>query len=144
MTVVVVDEHPEHFDSGHGIPSGTEIIRTTCAIDYTCTKRIFKRMGKRVSLILKDSDEAVIAPFLDEGSTSFEVLRQWASQQGAEDITSEAGALRALLQAGAQALRDRVLDAGYADFAVEFNSGSADKQRRAARDRYVRRSEANR
>jgi hypothetical protein len=36
-------------------------------------------MSKRVSLILKDADEAVVAPYLSEGSASFEALRLWAS-----------------------------------------------------------------
>jgi hypothetical protein len=99
-------------------------------------------MSKRVSLILKDGDEAAIAPYLSEGSASFEVLRQWASQRGESDIKSEAGALRALLQAGAEALREYVLDAGYAQLAAEFNSEPARAERQAARDRYVRRTEA--
>lgn len=100
-------------------------------------------MSKRVSLILKDADEAVIAPYLNEGSASFEVLRLWASQRGESEIKSEAGALRALLQAGAEALRERVLDAGYAQLAAEFNSEPARAERRAARDRYARRTEAS-
>jgi hypothetical protein len=99
-------------------------------------------MSKRVSLILKDADEAAIAPYLSEGSASFEVLRQWASQRGESDIKSEASALRALLQAGAEALQERALDAGYAQLAAEFNSEPARAERRAARDRYVRRAEA--
>jgi hypothetical protein len=95
-------------------------------------------------LILKDADEAVIAPYLREGSTSFEVLRLWASRNGGSDVTSEAGALRVLLQAGAQALREQVLDLGYSSLAEEFNSGSADAERRAARDRYTQRTERHR
>ncbi|WP_061002884.1 hypothetical protein [Mycolicibacterium mucogenicum] len=101
-------------------------------------------MSKRVSLILKDADEAAIAPYLDEQSVSFAVLRQWASQHGESEVKSEAGALRVLLQAGAEALRERVLDAGYADLADEFNSPSASAERKSARDRYVRRTEAHR
>lgn len=61
-------------------------------------------------LILKDADQAAIAPYLSEGSASFEVLRQAASQRSGSDIKSEAGALRALLQAGAEALREHVLE----------------------------------
>jgi hypothetical protein len=95
-----------------------------------------------VSLILKDADEAVIAPYLDEGSAPFEVLSQWAIQRGGSDIKSEAAALRALLQAGAEALHDRVLDAGYAQLAEEFNTESAHADRRAARDRYAARMAA--
>ncbi|MGH3561214.1 MAG: hypothetical protein ACRDTN_05260 [Mycobacterium sp.] len=100
-------------------------------------------MSKRVSLILKDADEAAIAPYLNDGSASFEVLRQWASQRGEGDIKSEASALRALLQAGVEALGERVLDAGYAQLAAEFNNKPARTERRAARDRYVRRTEAS-
>ncbi|MEM6107421.1 hypothetical protein AAHS21_14435 [Mycobacterium sp. 050272] len=100
-------------------------------------------MSKRVSLILKDADEAIIAPYLTEGSASFQVLRQWANKHGENDIKSEAAALRALLQAGAEALREQVLDTGYAQLAEEFNSEPAHTERRAARDRYARRTEAN-
>jgi hypothetical protein len=100
---------------------------------------------KRVSLILGDSDEAVIAPYLSQGSPAFEVLRHWASQHHvADDIKSEAAALRALLQAGAEALQEHVLDVGYAQLAAEFNSESARVDRRAARDRYARRAEGRR
>lgn len=95
-----------------------------------------------MSLILGDSDEAVIAPYLSQGSPAYEVLRHWVSQRGvADDIKSEAAALRALLQAGAEALQEYVLDAGYAQLATEFNSESADVERRTARDRYARRTE---
>ena len=99
-------------------------------------------MSKRVSLILGDSDEAVIAPYLSQGSPAFEVLRHWTSQRDvADDIKSEAAALRALLRAGAEALQEYVLDVGYAELAEEFNSESANVERRAARDRYTRRAE---
>ena len=99
-------------------------------------------MSKRVSLILGDSDEAVIAPYLSQGSPAFEVLRHWAIQHDvADDIKSEAAALRALLQAGAEALQEHVLDVGYAQLASEFNSESANVERRTARDRYARRTE---
>ena len=98
-------------------------------------------MSKRVSLILGDAAEAKIGPYLDEGSPAFEVLRHWASEHGvADDIKSEAAALRALLQAGAEALQEQVLNAGYAQLATEFNSESSNVERRSARDRYARRS----
>lgn len=94
-------------------------------------------MGKRVSLTLRDVDEAVIAPYLAEGTPASEVLRRWASQDGqvAGDIKSEADALRALLRVGAEALQEQVLDAGYEKLASEFNHHSADAERRAARYR---------
>lgn len=99
-------------------------------------------MSKRVSLILKDADEAALSPYLSEGSAAFEALRQWAGQRGEGDIKSEAGALRALLQAGAEAVGERVLDAGYAELATEFNSEPANVERRTARDLHARRSKA--
>lgn len=99
-------------------------------------------MSKRVSLILGDSDEAAIGPYLDPESPAFEVLRHWASQHDvADDIKSEAAALRALLQAGAEALKDLVLDVGYAQLATEFNAEPSSTERRSARERYVRRTE---
>ncbi|CAN3132345.1 hypothetical protein ACNUDN_31520 (plasmid) [Mycobacterium sp. smrl_JER01] len=98
-------------------------------------------VSKRVSLILGDSDEAVIAPYLNQGSPAYEVLRHWASQHDVDDIKSEAAALRALLQAGAEALQEHVLDAGYAELATEFNSEPSNAERRTARDRYARRGQ---
>ena len=100
-----------------------------------------RRMSKRVSLILKDDDEAVLAPYLTEGSAAFEALSRWAIGHGIGEVKSEASGLRALLQAGAEALREQVLDAGYAQLAEEFNAPDADAGRRAARDRYIARTE---
>lgn len=94
-------------------------------------------MSKRVSLILRDADEAMIAPFLEQGSPAFEVLRQWVHQNdyASGDINSSAAVLRALLQVGAEALHEQVLDIGYAQLAPDFNSESATAGRRTARDR---------
>ncbi len=100
-------------------------------------------MSKRVSLTLADSDTARIGPYLVEGSAAFEVLRRWASEHNlADDIESEAAALRALLRAGAEALEERVLDVGYAQLATEFNAEPSNVERRAARDRYARRTDS--
>lgn len=100
-------------------------------------------MSKRVSLILGASDEATIGPYLDQGSPAFEVLRHWANEHDvADDIKSEAAALRALLQAGAEALKEHVLDVGYAELAAEFNTEPANVERRSARARYARRTES--
>lgn len=94
-----------------------------------------------MSLILKDADEAALTPYLNAGTAAFEALRQWTSQRGEGDIKSEAGALRALLQAGAEAIGERVLDAGYAELAAEFNSEPANAERRTARERHARKAE---
>ena len=102
-------------------------------------------MRKRVSLILGDSEEAAIGPYLDRSSPAFEVLRQWATEHDvAVDIKSEAAALRVLLQAGAEALKEHVLDVGYAQLATEFNTEPSNAERRAARNRYARRTEGHR
>lgn len=79
----------------------------------------------------------MIAPFLDRGTPAFEVLRQWAHQNdyAAGDISSDAAVLRVLLQVGAEALHEQILDTGYAQLASDFNSESATVGRRTARDR---------
>jgi len=105
--------------------------------------RKFHFMSKRVSLILGDSDEAAIGPYLTEGSPAFEVLRHWAIQHDiAEDIKSDAAALRTLLRAGADALTEHALELGYAQLATELNVEPSNVERRAARDRYARRTES--
>lgn len=100
-------------------------------------------MSRRVSLILRDADEAVIAPYLSQGSPAFEALRQWALQHNpaAGDIKSAAGALRALLRVGAEALQEHGLDVGYAQLASEFDRESARVERRTARGRCASRTE---
>jgi hypothetical protein len=100
-------------------------------------------MSKRVSLILGDADEQAIAPFIQSGTGQHEILRLWAARHGDPSVKSEASALRALLQAGVEALRDEVLDAGYADLAAAFSGEVERSERRAARDRYVTRTDAS-
>ncbi len=64
-------------------------------------------MSKRVSLILGDSDEAAIGPYLDQGSPAFEVLRHWASEHDvADDIRSEAAALHGKSECAYSGLND--------------------------------------
>lgn len=99
-------------------------------------------MSKRVSLILRDADEAAISPFLTEGSPAAEALRRWAGAHGVGEVRSEASILRALLQAGAAALHEEAVDAGYVHLAEEFNSPENNAARRAIRDRYITRREA--
>jgi len=57
-------------------------------------------------------------------------------------VNSEAAAIRALLQAGAEALAEEVLDAGYAELAQVYGGAAERGERRTARDRYVARAEA--
>lgn len=48
---------------------------------------------------------------------------------------------RRLFEAGNAAIRNEALDAGYADFAKEFNSVTAAAERHSARNQYTRRTE---
>ena len=100
-------------------------------------------MSKRVSLILRDADEAMLAPFLNRGSPAFEVLRQWAyhNDYASGDINSDAAVLRILLRVGAVAMHEQILDAGYAQLASEFNSASARFERLAGRVRSASQSD---
>ncbi|MGH3417190.1 MAG: hypothetical protein ACRDSS_12045 [Actinocrinis sp.] len=101
-------------------------------------------MSKRLSVILGDADQERLEPFLAEGSEERDVLRRWAARRDAGGVDSEAAVIRALLRAGTEALRDHVLDLGYAALALEYDSGGGDADRRAARDRYIERTEASR
>ena len=100
-------------------------------------------MSKRVSLILGDADERAIAPFIQSGTDQYEVLRQWAARHGDLSVRSEAGALRALLKVAVEALRDEVLEAGYAELATVFHGEAERAERRTARDRYAARTDAS-
>ncbi len=99
-------------------------------------------MTKRLSLILGETDESVLKPFIRSGTGQHRVLQRWAAEHGVGNVNSEAAAIRALLQAGADALRDEVLDDGYAELAQVYNGTEEGDERRASRDRYVARTEA--
>lgn len=85
----------------------------------------------------------MIAPFIEEGTPAHLALRRYAGRHRARlpENMSEAAMLRVLLHAGAEALSDQVLDAGYAELAATFNSGEQASERRTARDRYASRNE---
>ena len=99
-------------------------------------------MSKRLSLILGEGDQLMIEPFIQAGTEHHNALRRWAEAHGAGGVNSEAAALRVLLQAGAIALQDDVLDAGYAELAQVFSGEEERVERRAARDRYAARTDA--
>lgn len=99
-------------------------------------------MTKRLSLILGDSDQLQLEPFIRAGTGQHQVLQRWAADHGVGPVNSEAGAIRALLQAGVEALRDDVLDDGYAELAQVFTGTEERDERRVARDRYVAGTEA--
>ena len=93
-------------------------------------------MTKRLSLILGEGDQLTLEPFIRQGTGQHHVLQQWAREHGVGAVTSEAAA------AGAEALSDEVLDAGYAELAQVYGGAEERGERRTARDRYVARAEA--
>lgn len=99
-------------------------------------------MAKRLSLILGESDQQRLEPFLQDGSGQHQVLQRWAAEHGVGSLNSEAAAIRALLHAGVEALHDDVLDEGYEKLARVYHGTEETGERRAARDRYVARTEA--
>lgn len=103
---------------------------------------MIRGMTKRLSLILGEGDQLRLEPFIRAGTDQNQVLQRWAAEHGVGAVNSEAAAIRALLQAGVEALRDDVLDKGYAELAQVYNGAEDRDERRAARDRYVARTEA--
>jgi len=99
-------------------------------------------MTKRLSLILGEGDQLTLEPFIRPGTGQHQVLQQWATEHGVGAVNSEAAAIRVLLQAGAEALAEEVLDAGYAELAQVYGGAEERGERRTARDRYVARTEA--
>jgi hypothetical protein len=102
-------------------------------------------MAKRLSVTLDADDVRTVEAFADSSSREHESLLAWAASRGIDPggLTSEAALLRLLLRAGAESLRANALDVAYANVAVALDEeGSADS--RAARGRYVRRTESKR
>lgn len=97
-------------------------------------------MSKRLSLIISDDEAQTIAPFTEPGTPAHDALRHFARVPA--DRMSEAAMLRALILAGAEALTERALDAGYAELAETYNADGPASERRAARARYIDRTES--
>lgn len=102
-------------------------------------------MAKRLSVTLDADDVRTVEAFADPSTREHESLVAWAASRGIDPdgLTSEAALLRLLLRAGAESLRSKALDVAYADLAMTLaDEASADS--RAARARYVKRTEAKR
>jgi hypothetical protein len=102
-------------------------------------------MSKRLSVTLDADDIRTVEAFADSSTREHAALLAWAAARGLDPsgATSEAALLRLLLRAGADSLRNSALDVAYANLAVTLDQeGSADS--RAARSRYVRRTESKR
>jgi hypothetical protein len=102
-------------------------------------------MPKRLSVTLDADDVRTVETFADSTTQEHGALLAWARARGLDPAgaTSEAALLRLLLRAGAESLRASALDVAYANLAVTLHDeGAADS--RAARDRYVKRTESKR
>lgn len=99
-------------------------------------------VSKRLSLIIGDSEQSTIEPFIQAGTEHHDALLRWAEAHGSGGVNSEAAALRVLLRVGAIALQDEVLDAGYAELAQVLSGAEDRAERRIARDRYAARTDA--
>jgi|GEM_PF-902247 len=115
---------------------------SACTGICTGCECILRSMTKRLSLILGEGDQLQLEPFIQAGTGPHQVLQRWADAHGVGSVNSEAAAIRALLHAGVEALRDDVLDEGYAELAQVYNGVEENDERRSARDRYVARTEA--
>jgi hypothetical protein len=102
-------------------------------------------MAKRLSLSLDVADEAAVAAFSDEGTLEHRALIEWAADHGLEPamVRSDAALMRALLRAGAETLRERALDEGYAEMARDLaGDAAAMGERRQLRERYASRTDS--
>ncbi|MDV6277527.1 hypothetical protein R3Q06_28965 [Rhodococcus erythropolis] len=93
---------------------------------------------KRLPVTLDVDDQAELAVFSDPDRLESGILREWAQQHS---ITvrdnSESGIVRALLRAGAESLREKALEAGYAELAKDQAEGLGEQRTR--RNRYAER-----
>jgi hypothetical protein len=98
---------------------------------------------KRLSVTLEPVDQSTVSRFQTEGTPEHGALVSWAAGHDVDprSVQSDAGLLRALLRAGAEALRMSALEEGYAQLAA---ATSADEQAevREARRRHMNRTGA--
>jgi hypothetical protein len=106
-----------------------------------CTQRCRIRcMARRLSVTLEHEEERVVETFGSPSTPEHAALLEWAAKSGIDRIGSDASLVRALIRAGAEALRKRVLDIGYAALAIELGEVQHDEVREARR-RYIDRSQ---
>jgi hypothetical protein len=94
---------------------------------------------KRITVTLEGAEQAALSVFADPERAEHAALVAWADERGLPVRQSEAGMVRVLLRAGAEALRERALEQGYAQLA---ETQRADEARKAEREtRRARRAE---
>ena len=90
---------------------------------------------------MTDVDQQAVAPWISAGTVEHETLRAWATARGEHVSTTEASALRVLLRAGIEQLRESALEAAYDELAEDLGQPDLAEDRRAARDRYAARTD---
>jgi hypothetical protein len=95
---------------------------------------------RRISVTLDLPDQRAIEPFTDPLRPEHATLEMWAAQHGL-NLRDDSGAavLRALVRAGAEALREKALEDGYALLATTRHENR--DERRSIRDRALARDE---
>lgn len=96
-------------------------------------------MARRTTVTLTDIEDLALAPFTDPDRAEHAALVAWAAEHGESLSNAEAAVLRALLRAGAEALRERVLEQGYAELAASRTDDQRAESREARR-RYAERT----
>ncbi len=97
-------------------------------------------MSRRITVTLARAEESSVSVFSNPRRSEHAALIAWAAQHGFTGLGSEASVVRALVQAGAEALREDALDTGYAELAASTDQTER-RERRTMRDRYVERTE---
>lgn len=96
-------------------------------------------MAKRTTLTLTDDDVATVRNFADperpESAVLVEAARQWGITIG--EGASEATVIRALMAAGAAALREQALERGYQQVAERYAEVHDADEKAARRRRYA-------
>ena len=92
--------------------------------------------NKRLPVTLEQSDEREIESFRQAGRPETEMLHMWAQEHHMAVLDSESGVFRILARVGAESLRQRAIEAGYAKLAEqEAEEAAFAAARRARRDR---------
>lgn len=99
-------------------------------------------MPRRISVTLERQDEEVVDAFASESSPEHAALAEWAELNGLDPVRlgSDASVVRALLRAGAEGLRERILDSGYAALADSLTREEREESREA-RSRYMKQAD---
>jgi hypothetical protein len=98
-------------------------------------------MPRRTTVTFDDDDQGVIAAVSDPDGGEWAVLVEAAAEKGItlKRGASEAAIVRALVRAGADALRERALERGYAELADLWPEVHDAAESRERRRRYAHR-----